>query len=262
MGTTPIHKSEAFAVIDLVVVLAVLAIIFVLLAINPMARVRSMRAHAERVSCIENLEQTGTVYGTWASDHNGRFPASESVAGGGWREFLTNADQGFLCWTNYAIMAKELGQISNEFVRFPKGLVCPSDERKPADTFTNFANANLSYFVGVSACDTQPHSLLGGDRNLGGVTKPDRDYGFSPENSQGNDVAIQTNPDTGSVCWSLKMHSLGKSATAGNVLLADGSAQEVSTLGFRTDWLPVAGQTTNWPVGRVPSSPSIRILFP
>jgi len=115
------------------------------------------------------------------------------MAKGGWKEFLTNADQGFLCWTNYAIMANEMGQS-------PRVVLCPSDERQPSDTFTNFDNTNLSYFVGVSANDSQPQSLLGGDRNLGPGTKPGRDYGFSPKNGKGNDVAIQTNAKTGPVC--------------------------------------------------------------
>ncbi len=170
-------------------------------------------------------------------------------------ELLTNADQGFLCWTNYAIMANEMGQS-------PMVVLCPEDERKSASSFTNFGNSNLSYFVGVSANGTQPRSLLAGDRNLGVGTTPDRDYGFSPESGQGNDVAIQTNSETGPVCWSLKMHSHGKSDGAGNILLGDGSVQMVSTLAFRTDWQPVSGQTTNWPAGHVPSSPSIRVLFP
>jgi prepilin-type processing-associated H-X9-DG protein len=52
------------------------------------------------------------------------------------------------------------------------------------------------------------------------------------------------------------------SAGAGNILLGDGSVQQVNTLGFGLNWQPVAGLTTNWPVGHVPLSPSIRVLFP
>jgi competence protein ComGC len=267
MRPTPIHKSEAFTRIELILVIIV---VFVLLAMfYPLADLRSARAPAYRISCINNLKQIGTAYRVWANDHNDRFPASESVANGGWRDVLTNADQGFLCWTNYAIMANELGKLSNEFVQFPKSLVCPSDERKPAGTFTGTNRADsdfkdnrtLSYFVGVSASDTQPESLLGGDRNLCAGTKPGRDYGFSPENGKGNDVAIQTNSKAGPVCWSLKMHSLGKSY-GGNILLGDESVQQTTSAGFRQNLQPFADPTTNWPVGHVPSSPSIRVLFP
>jgi hypothetical protein len=141
--------------------------------------------------------------------------------------------------------------------------VCPSDERLPADNFSNFvSNIHLSYLVGVSADDTYPQSLLGGDRNLGGGTEPDRKYGFSPESGQGNDVAIQTNSEAGPVCWSLKIHSAGNTNGAGNILLGDGSAQQCTGAGFRRTWQPNVNPTTNWPVGHVPPSPSTRVLFP
>jgi prepilin-type processing-associated H-X9-DG protein len=58
------------------------------------------------------------------------------------------------------------------------------------------------------------------------------------------------------------MHSAWNTNGAGNILLGDGSAQQVGTLSFRMNYLPNAGLTTNWPVGHVPSSPSIRVLFP
>jgi hypothetical protein len=154
-------------------------------------------------------------------------------------------------------MANELGQSSRD-------LVCPSDERKPAAgiLISNFvSNTNLSYFIGVSSDLSYPQSLLAGDRNLGGGTKPDRDYGFSQESGQGNDIAIQTNSKTGPVCWSLKMHSRSTNFW-GNILLGDGSAQQVTSELLRRNWQPNFNPTTNWPVGHVPSSPSVRVLFP
>jgi type II secretory pathway pseudopilin PulG len=255
MKPTPFRKSEAFTLIELIVVIigvtaigfAVAAMIF--LSLHP------VRAAAPRIQCVNNLKQIGTAYRIWSNDNGDRFPASQSVASGGWRELLTNADQGFLCWTNYAIMANEMGQS-------PKVVVCPADERQPAASFTNFANVNLSYFAGVSADDNQPQSLLGGDRNLGGGTKPDRGFGFSPKSGKGNDVAIQTGSNASPVCWSLKIHSKGNSAGAGNILLSDGSVQQVTSGNLRSNWQPCFGQTTNWPAGHVPSSPSIRVLFP
>ena len=267
MKATPIHKSQAFTRIELIVViLAVIAVFVMVTMILP--PLHPVRASINRVSCINSLKQIGTAYRIWASDHNGRFPASESVANGGWREFLTNADQGSLCWTNYAIMADYVG-------RSPRVLICPSDERQPAGEFiggpqtgssrdaSDFKdNRTLSYFVGLSADGSQPQSLLAGDRNLGGGTKPRSDYGFSPESGKGNDVAIQTNSKTGPVCWSLKVHSAGNSAGAGNILLGDGSVEQVTSGSFRSQWQPVAGPTTNWPAGHVPSAPSVRVLFP
>jgi competence protein ComGC len=274
MRLAPIPKSAAFTVVELIVVLVVSSVIFALVAIFPSERdrYRSTRAEVKNIRCVNNLHQIATAYRVWANDHNGRFPASESIANGGWSELLTNPDQGSLCWTNYAIMAYMFGPLADENgERYPNTLVCPSDERKPARNaketnraesyFTN--NLSLSYFVGTSADDRQPYSLLGGDRNLGPGSEPSRDYGFSPESGKGNDVAIPTNAQTGSVCWSLKMHRWpGKKEGWGNIILADGSILQVNTRELYSSSLSQAPPTSIWPLGHVPPSPSIRILFP
>ena len=42
----------------------------------------------------------------------------------------------------------------------------------------------------------------------------------------------------------------------------NGSIQQTSSAGFRQNLQPFFDPTTNWPAGHVPSSPSIRVLFP
>jgi len=209
---------------------------------------------AQRITCISNFKVLGTAYRLWAGDNGDLVPSQQSVKNGGWGDFLTNADQGALCWTNYAIMRKELGQ-------FPKSLVCPADDRTAAADFTkDFKdNTHLSYFVGVGANDIYPQSIAGGDRNLGPGTKQDSDYGFSPKSGKGNDVII---PIASSVSWSLKMHSAGNTAGAGNILLGDGSGQQCSSASFNANWLRNGAGTNNWPSGHVPATPSIRLIFP
>jgi hypothetical protein len=252
MRPTPVQKSEAFTRIELCVVFVVG---FVVLS-SMFLQSHRVSNRSPRISCINNLKQIGTAYRIWSNDHGDRFPASQSLTNGGWSELLQRANEGFMCWINYAIMSNELGQCS-------RPLVCPSDERKPADAFSNFvSNIHLSYLVGVSADDTYPQSLLAGDRNLGAGTEPDREYGFSPQSGEGNDVAIQTNSKAGPVCWSLKIHSQGTTNGAGNILLGDGSAQQVTSGSFRKIWQPNFNPTTNWPVGHVPPHPCIRVLFP
>jgi type II secretory pathway pseudopilin PulG len=250
---TPIQKSEAFTFIELIVAIVVgFAMLALLLPFLSRARARS-----PRMVCINNLKQIATAYRIWGDDHHDCYPATQSVANGGWSDLLSQrANQGFMCWINYAIM-------SNEFGHSPEVLACPSDQRKPAGAFSNFvSNIHLSYLLGVSTDDTYPQSLLAGDRNLGAGTEPDRKYGFSPEDGEGNDVAIQTNSKAGPVCWSLKIHSDGNTNGAGNILLGDGSAQQVSSANLRTSWQPQFNPTTNWPAGHTPESPSIRVLFP
>ena len=124
---------------------------------------------------------------------------------------------------------------------------------------SNLDNTHVSYFIGVSANDTQPQSILGGDRNLGPGTVPAPEYGYSPKSGKGNDVAI---PISGPVSWSLKMHSAGYPVGAGNILLGDGSVQQVSTTNLIQMWMPNAQGADNWPAGQVPANPSIRLVFP
>lgn len=219
-----------------------------------------------------NLKLIGTAYQIWANDNGGKFPASQSVANGGWSDLLTNRDQGPNCWTNYAVMANELG-------RSKRILVCPTDPRwEPVwDSTRGSAGADVnadsasfivadtatSYFVGVSANPSDPKTLIGGDRNLGLANRePVSDYGFSPDSGTGSDVAAETNSESGPLAWSMKMHSAGDAAGSGNVVFADGSVQQMTSADFRRDCQPCAGLTTNWPAGVAPKTPSFRIIFP
>jgi competence protein ComGC len=242
-------NAAAFTRTELVVVIVVVC---VLLAMFVPGTIR-VKAKAERINCVNNLKQIGTATRIWENDHGGILSASALTTNGGWNDFLARTNAGAYCWVYYAFMSNELGQT-------PSVLTCPADERRPATNFEVLKdNSHLSYFVVASANDTFPQSILGGDRNLGPGTVPDPEYGFSPTNGMGNDVALQSNSQ---VSWSLKMHSSGNAAGAGNIVLGDGSAQQVSSANFRQNWLPSGGVTTNWPAGRVLASPSFRSIFP
>jgi prepilin-type N-terminal cleavage/methylation domain-containing protein len=242
--------NPGFTFVEVLVVIAAL-LVLASLVLPFFARAR---AKSPRIECVNNLKEIGTAYRLWIGDGGDKPQTQKAVEYGGWADFLTNANQGALCWTNYAIMAGELGQS-------PNVVVCPADKRRPALNLTNDFkdNTHVSYFVGVCASDIYPQSFLGGDRNLGPGTKPDPDYGFSPKSGKGNDVIL---PLSGAVCWSLKMHSAGYATGAGNILLGDGSCQLVSTLSLNQNWLTNAQGSDNWPAGHVPATPSIRLVFP
>lgn len=151
----------------------------------------------------------------------------------------------------------------NELDQSTKLVVCPADERQAALGFSNqFGNLNVSYFVGVSADELHPQSIAGGDRNLGYGPEAYREFGYSPSGGKGNDVAVETDSGLLPVSWSQRMHTANWPSAHGNILLGDGSAQMTSTATFRKAWLSQANPTTNWPTGHVPSSPSIRLVFP
>jgi competence protein ComGC len=249
MKTKMMRKSQAITLIEVLLVITVL-LVLAFLSLSYLARARSKSAH---LSCLNNLKEISTGYRLWAGDNGDLPPFLQKVKKGGWADFLTNANQGAICWTNYAIMENELGEA-------PMLVVCPDDERKAALSFSNdFDNTHVSYFVGVNASDIYPQSIMGGDRSLGPGTKPDPDYGYSPKSGKGNDVII---PISGAVSWSLKVHPAGSPPGTGNILLGDGSGQQVSTKALNEQWLPNAQGTNNWPVGHIPATPSIRLVFP
>jgi hypothetical protein len=242
---TPSASIAAFTRRELVVVITVLIALSLLL----IPALQRANEKALKVPCMDNLKQIGIAYRIWSNDNGDQYPAYTPQTNGGWRELLYYTNASTYCWTNYMTMANELGQS-------PRVLVCPSDERKPADIFSNLSNINISYFVGVNANDTYPQSILGGDRNLGPGNTPDPEYGFSPANGQGNDVIVN-----GPVCWSLKMHSRGNPAGAGNIMLGDGSAQQVASGNLYENWVKnaLAEQAAS---NKATNPPGMRLIFP
>jgi hypothetical protein len=239
------RREAAFTRRDLVVVIAVLFVLVLFL----LPALQRANQKSERVTCVNHLMRIGVAYRLWSNDKGDLFPASAPQTNGGWSDLLSRANASTSAWTNYATMSNELGQS-------PLILICPADERKPANSFSSLANTNISYFVVVNANDTYPQSLLGGDRNLGPGTTPDPEYGFSPTNGKGNDVVIN-----GPVCWSLKMHSRGNAAGAGNILLGDGSAQQTSSGNLYQNWVKNA-LADKAAFSKATNSGGMRLIFP
>jgi len=68
----------------------------------------------------------------------------------------------------------------------------------------------------------------------------------------------------GLVGWSAKLHSAGNTSGAGNILLGDGSGQQMSSAGFQQNWLRNAGDTGNFQTSSSTfTSPTyVRYCFP
>ncbi len=242
--------KQGFTLIELLVVICIL---FILAAMIPCS-FTSAKPKAQRIQCVNNQKQIGIAYRIWAGDNGDKYPAQtlRTATNAGWADFANMTNAGPYCWSNYSIMQNELGQTT-------KILNCPADDRFRAKDFNDFGNKNISYFMNPDANDNFPLSILGGDRNLTPGSKPQHDYGFSPDDGSGNDVILQTNSP---VCWSLKMHSADNSVGAGNILMGDGSVQLCSSARFMTDYQCNALDAGNIPAGYINKSNSFRLIFP
>jgi prepilin-type N-terminal cleavage/methylation domain-containing protein len=207
-------------------------------------------------------------------------------------------------YVNFTLMQNEMGQsakvvlcpsddrTANTNFFAPGNYPSGTPYNLTAQTTTGtFGNTNLSYWVGPGANDTYPQGLLGGDRNLGAQggnagapgTSQDQNYGFSQlvGVTSGDDVIVNTNgavnsspapspgssdaPTTGSVGWSAKLHSAGNTAGAGNIMLGDGSAQQVTSGNLRVNWLKNAVDSGNFSQSQTAATTtagSVRLIFP
>jgi type II secretory pathway pseudopilin PulG len=190
----PTHRIAGLTVVEVILVMACLAILAALLlpALAP-ARVRP-----RRISCINNLKQIGLALRMWSNDHHDEFPWQVSRTNGGTLEFVGSG-----------AVYPHFAAISNELVS-PKPLACSTDtaRSKTADWNALTSHLHLSYFAGLDANEGRPQSLLSGDRNVTGGTF-----------TAGNILLLASNTPVG---FGTNMHN-----GSGNVGLGDGSAQQV-----------------------------------
>jgi prepilin-type N-terminal cleavage/methylation domain-containing protein len=253
-----LHKEHgAFTLIELLVVIAIIAILAALL----LPALAKAKESAHRIHCTHNLKQIGLGLKTWAMDFNDRYPMQVPASEGGPLNQAAFGAAPYGAQYTYQVF----GTLSNE-LSTPKMLVCPSDERTAATNFNMLlgnsvagaylANANVSFFVGKDAQDGNPQMLLIGDRHIVGYAPGGNLPNPIPGGGYGNvgAVALGTNFIAGSQTPALtdKIHR-GK----GNVLLSDGSAQQVNSARLR-DLLRSTGDTSGAPSSPGPST----ILFP
>jgi prepilin-type processing-associated H-X9-DG protein len=108
-------------------------------------------------------------------------------------------------------------QVMSNELSTPKILLCPEDTKHIAATnfSTGFSGANISYFVNSDAAEIYPQMILDGDDNLL----------VDGKRAQSGILNLWTNS---SVAWTKDRHH-----GAGNIGMADGSAQQETSEGFQ-----------------------------
>ena len=188
------RETAALTLIELLVVIGIVGILFAVFM--PSLSRHSVRA--PRITCVNNLKQIGLAFRIFATDYHEKFPMEIPVRDGGTKEFA-----------EFGLVVPHLLVISNELTT-PKLLICPSDRKTVASDFGELRDGNISYFVGLEASQTKPLSLLAGDRNI-------------TNGSPGTDRVLLLKTDQ-AVGWTKEIHQ-----HAGNVLLGDGSVQQLSS---------------------------------
>lgn len=207
--------------IDVLMAVAMLAVVAALV----FPRLTRPKMIGSRISCVNNLKNIGLAFRTFAVDYEGSFPwATNGIVFDKEQHPIGNAASGDL----FNIFCS----VSNE-LSTPKIIRCPSDlsRQLATNTWSFFAANKLmadlvpSYFAGLTAREEEPQGILSGDRNL----FVSRASEFDWRKVVANTPAWRWDGGNTNVTTSIEYDVNTIHKGAGNILMGDGSVQQVSS---------------------------------
>jgi prepilin-type N-terminal cleavage/methylation domain-containing protein len=216
------NNKKAFTLIELLVVIAIIAILAAML----LPALAAAKRKAQRISCVNNIKQVGLAFRVWEGDNNDHYPMAVSTLNGGAQEAVwstvTTAGAIFNGVTNvFMVMSNELST--------PKVLFCPSDSARNAQIVFSNIYQGVSFFICGDATEDYPQMILSGDRNIGTVATQN-----VPANNSNSTTTLAIAKWTGSTTAYWAWTAVDLHQKAGNIGLADGSAQQVTINGLQT----------------------------
>ena len=192
-------RVEAFTLVEILVVVAMIVMLWVMIMPEPRAKPRSLST-----ACINNQKQIELGFATWAGDNENRFPWQVSTNEEGTKEFISD---------NQAVSQF---QSLSHYLKDPQIFFCPSEKTRIAAIDNIPMNdSNISYFVNVDAALTSgANTIMTGDRHL---------------QANGNQVNPGTFVYTNGMAmgWTRELHYTSANGPVGAMSFTDGHVERV-----------------------------------